>query len=238
MAAPIRHLEILGPDRAELVRFYRDAFGWTFDEADEDPYTLFLTGGGMGGGVGRHADGETAVSLFAHVDSISNLMMKAQELRSPEQFGPFELGDGSRTAKVRDPAGNLLGLYEGPGRDATEGTGAAIVWFDLLAPEPKDLAGFYRELFGWTIEDSDGYAHVTAEAGGIGGGISAPHPGMPGNATIGYIHASNIEEQLQTIERAGGTTVSGRRTVGEGVDIALFRDPAGNLLGLTEWSPA
>lgn len=49
-----------------------------------------------------------------------------------------------------------------------------------------------------------------------------------------YLGVKDIFAKLKEIERAGGQTVVPRTVVAGVVTIALFRDPAGNLLGLAE----
>lgn len=239
MGAPVTHVEILGPDRAELVRFYGESFGWLFEEHDDQNYTMFRTKpGGIGGGIGQGTDGRAGVTLYAEVESLSNTMMKAQEKGSDEQSGPVEIGGGARVATIRDPSGNLFGLYEGPAGPPPEGAGDPVVWFDVWGTDTSSLVEFYGELFGWKIEGADEeFAHVVGESDGIGGGLAGVPHGMPGPAAVAYIGVANLEETLKIIERAGGQTVTGRQKVGDGVEIAFFRDPAGNLNGLTEWKP-
>jgi hypothetical protein len=59
--------------------------------------------------------------------------------------------------------------------------GAAVAWFDSTSRDPSRLAGFYRELFGWTVAESPdpGYSHLdTAES--LGGKTIVPPTGLPG----------------------------------------------------------
>lgn len=48
--------------------------------------------------------------------------------------------------------------------------GAAVAWFDIASRDPSRLAGFYRELFGWTVTESPdpGYLLVETGAGELG----------------------------------------------------------------------
>jgi predicted enzyme related to lactoylglutathione lyase len=243
MGAPVTHVEIMGPDRAELVRFYGEAFGWLFEAMDEMNYTVFRTAsGGIGGGIGTPPDGKASVSVYAEVASLADTMLQAQSLGSEDQMGPVDLGGGARIATIQDPAGNVVGLYEGPhgtppGSAPPEGAGSPVVWFDIVGPNAEALLEFYRELFDWKADiGSDGYAHVETGTDGIRGGIWTPLPGLPEKGIIVYVQSANLEESLKIIERAGGTTFQARQTVGEGLDVAFFTDPAGNLNGLVQWA--
>jgi uncharacterized protein len=236
MSSPVTHLEILGPDRAALSAFYGTVFGWKLEPIDEMNYTLFHAAeGGIGGGIGRPEDGSPAVSLYAVVEDLDATLARAKELGSTNTMGPILLSEDSRIGMFRDPAGNVFGAYQGPDSDGpTTGTGAPVSWFDIIGGPADAQRDFYSELLGWEYEMSAEYAHIKATPPGIGGGISAPHPGQPERALVAYMTVSNIEETLAAIEEAGGKTVMGRMSVGEGVDIAWFTDVAGNLNGLAQ----
>jgi hypothetical protein len=67
--------------------------------------------------------------------------------------------------------------------------GAAVAWFDITSRDPSRLAGFYRELFGWTVAESPDPGYLLVETGArenaVGGGIGATQGGDdPGGVTI------------------------------------------------------
>lgn len=229
----------MGPDRSQLVSFYADAFGWTFEHHDEMDYSIFRVGeGGIGGGIGQNPDKRASVSIYAEVDDLDGKLKQAKDLGALNVTDPMDVGPESQIAVVEDPAGNAFGLYAGTTtQDPPKGSGDPVVWFDILGSDNEGLKRFYTGLFGWELDVSDdGYAHVQAVRDGIGGGISTPHPGMPSNALLIYILSANIEESLAKIGSAGGTSVMGRTSVSDGIDIGLFKDPAGNLVGLCEYT--
>jgi len=236
VGAPVTHVEIMGPDRDQLVRFYGESFGWLFEPHDEMTYTMFRTApGGIGGGIGVPQDGKPSVSVYAEVEDLDATLSQALRLGATGKMGPMDIGGGARIAMFADPAGNVFGLYEGPTGEPPEGAGSPVVWFDLFGPDAVQLQSFYRDLFEWKIDlGDDGYGHIVAEADGVGGGISTPMPGMPSHGILAYMRSTNLEESLKIIERVGGTTVAPRQSVGDGLDIALFTDPAGNLNGLVQ----
>jgi uncharacterized protein len=236
MSAPVTHVEIMGPDRAQLVQFYGDAFGWKFEPHDEMNYTMFRTSpGGIGGGIGVPQDKKPSVSVYAEVESLAETMGLAQSLGSQGQMGPMDIGGGARIAMISDLCGNVVGLYEGPAGSPPEGSGNPVVWFDIFGPQPEALIEFYRQLFDWKLDlGDDGYAHVSPEKDGIGGGIWKAHEGLPDHGVLAYVGVPNIEEALDRIGKAGGHALRTRFSVGEGIDVAYFTDPAGNIGGLAE----
>ncbi len=56
---------------------------------------------------------------------------------------------------------------------------------------------------------------------------------MPSYVMI-YVGVDSIDEHLKMIEAAGGKTVLDRTVIPGVVAFAQFRDPAGNVVGLTE----
>ncbi|MGI9519767.1 MAG: VOC family protein [Pirellulaceae bacterium] len=102
-----------------------------------------------------------------------------------------------------------------------------IVYFEIAGQDGAALQQFYRDLFGWEISDS---ASISSEStGGLPGGIRED----PADKVL-YMGVSEIDEQLEKIVAGGGEVVLPRTVVEGVVTFALFRDPAGNLLGLAE----
>lgn len=144
----------------------------------------------------------------------------------------------------------LMGLDEVvsipvPGSDGgREGgqMGAKVVHFEIVTnQDAAELQSFYSEVFGWNVQNAeipDGppivYGLVSAEDAGIGGGIGAtPDPNTPSHVTF-YVQVPDPEATLAEIERRGGTRLMGPDEVAPGTTIALFRDPHGNVVGLSK----
>jgi len=102
-----------------------------------------------------------------------------------------------------------------------------IVYFELAGLDAGKLREFYGDLFGWDI--GIGNAISAASTGGLNGGIRQD----PAEKVL-YIGVPDIKLRLEDIEIAGGVTVLPRTEVPGVVTFALFRDPAGNLMGLAE----
>jgi predicted enzyme related to lactoylglutathione lyase len=113
-----------------------------------------------------------------------------------------------------------------------------VMHFEVMAA--TNVAGvrkFYADAFGWTVDADNpmNYGLVDTGAGmGINGGIGAPMPGGPSYATF-YVAVDDLAAALARIETLGGRTVMPPMDVPDGkVSIAMFRDPAGNLIGLVK----
>jgi uncharacterized protein len=119
--------------------------------------------------------------------------------------------------------------------------GQPVVHFEVLAKDGDKLKSYYAELFGWQIDSNNpmGYGtvdregNVNADGVGIGGGIGPAPEGYDGHVTF-YVEVPDVEAALANAERLGGTRMMGPDQVMEGLEIGLFNDPEGHLIGLVK----
>ena len=121
--------------------------------------------------------------------------------------------------------------------------GQPVVHFEIIGKDGQALRSYYSELFGWEINADnpmnygivDREKNVSADGIGIGGGIGAgpPDQDYPGHVTV-YVEVPDLEATLQKAESLGGSRMMGPEKVMEGVEIALFNDPEGHLIGLVK----
>lgn len=111
--APVDWFEILGPDADRTQKFYTELFGWHLDTSgDFAGYATVDTGAGSGinGGLGA-GGGSEWVTVYAHVSDVDSSLAKAESLGAQRMYGPNDVNEGLRTAAIRDPAGNVFGVY-------------------------------------------------------------------------------------------------------------------------------
>lgn len=102
-----------------------------------------------------------------------------------------------------------------------------IVFFDIAGEDVSVLQKFYAEVFDWQSDEQ--------------GSFSVPVAG-PMNATLRqdpnekrlYIGVPDISVKLSDVSANGGTVEVERFEVPGVVVLGLFRDPAGNPMGLVE----
>jgi predicted enzyme related to lactoylglutathione lyase len=111
--------------------------------------------------------------------------------------------------------------------------GNPVVHFEILGEDLEALSAFYREIFEWQVErvPEMPYALVNTGENALAGGIGEPQSGVP--MVTFYIEVPDIEDTLQRIESAGGSTMMPRTELGM-VTIAMFKDPEGHAIGLVE----
>jgi uncharacterized protein len=104
---------------------------------------------------------------------------------------------------------------------------APVVFFDIAGPDPKTQRGFYSAVFGWDIA-VDGRFSVAATAP-----LNAVLRADPAEKVI-YLGVADVTATLQAVQGHGGSIDAPRFEVPGVVVLGLFRDPAGNRMGLVE----
>ncbi len=102
-----------------------------------------------------------------------------------------------------------------------------IVFMDFAGPDDTALRDFYASVFQWEIDDQ-GRFQV-----GASGPIHCAIRQDPAEKRI-YIGVPDVTGHLSSVESAGGTIDAPRFEVSGVVILGLFRDPAGNPMGLIE----
>jgi lactoylglutathione lyase len=113
-------VRLLVDDFGAAFRFYRDELGLEpgFGAEDDPPYASFAAGDGAVAIFERAGQGTTvelreagdSVLLVLEVDDVE---AEVARLRDRIVAGPVDRGDwGGRVAYVRDPAGNLIELFQ------------------------------------------------------------------------------------------------------------------------------
>ena len=110
-----------------------------------------------------------------------------------------------------------------------------VLQWQLIAPNPEAAAAFYRRAFGWTIDAANalGYRQITAEAGGIGGGIWPAPPGATAFVQI-FVGCDDVAATLARATEAGAQVVLPVTPLPDGDVMAIVRDPAGVSIGLVK----
>ncbi len=123
--------------------------------------------------------------------------------------------------------------------------GNPVVHFEIAGPDGPALQQFYRDLFGWNIEVLDEemgfYGIVSANEGGVGGGIFQTEGNtpaeyadvMPSSHVTVYIQVDDLQATLDKISKIGGSQAIPPTEIAPGMgSIAMFTDPANNFMGL------
>jgi uncharacterized protein len=106
--------------------------------------------------------------------------------------------------------------------------GAPVVFFSIFGGEGSTLQQFYAQIFGWSI---------IGAAGDLTTAVLSPLPASIGKGqseTIVYVGVEDITATLAKVVERGGTVRYPRFEVPGRVVLGVFKDPAGNSVGLVE----
>jgi hypothetical protein len=110
-----------------------------------------------------------------------------------------------------------------------------IVHWELMGADGDAQKAFYSAIFDWTfteIEGFDGY-YMTAEQDKVTGAVGQGSEEMPVFQAV-YFGVDDINAKLAEVEANGGVVTTPRTEIPGVVTFALFRDPAGNVVGVVE----
>jgi len=119
--------------------------------------------------------------------------------------------------------------------------GQPVVHFEIVGKDGAALHTYYAELFGWQIDADNpmGYGmvaregNVNADGVGIGGGVVGGPEGYDGHVTF-YVEVPDVEAALAKAAEMGGTRMMGPDSPMEGLEIGLFTDPEGHVVGVVK----
>lgn len=113
MAHPVVHFEIAGANGEGLVAFYRDLFGWKIQPSGPDYWLVTTEEGGIGGGLMQTRDEMPAyVTVYVSTDDLEDSIRRVGELGGEMVVPPMEIPGVGTFAMVRDPGGNMIGLFD------------------------------------------------------------------------------------------------------------------------------
>ena len=110
-----------------------------------------------------------------------------------------------------------------------------IVHAEVVGKDGPALHKFYNGVFGWK-QNTDlpgGYAMTNPADSGIILGTGPAPDGSAGWVTF-YVWVDSIDATLAEVERLGGKTVMPKFSPAPGNTIAMFADPEGHVVGLSE----
>jgi predicted enzyme related to lactoylglutathione lyase len=119
--------------------------------------------------------------------------------------------------------------------------GQPVVHFEIMGKDAEKLKRYYSDLFGWEVDSNNPMnygivqreGNTSADGTGIGGGIGAAPEGYSGHLTF-YIEVPDVEAALAKAESLGGSRMMGPEKVMEQVEIGLFNDPEGHVVGVVK----
>jgi predicted enzyme related to lactoylglutathione lyase len=157
------------PDPEAAVDFYRDLFGWEFEDVmpPDSPGKYFIArirGGSVAavGSVPEEAPPMAAWNTYIWVESADETAGKVRDAGGQVMMAPFDVMDAGRMAVFTDPEGAMFCVWE-----AKENKGAQIVnehgslnFNGLNTRDSESAKSFYGSVFGWQTLSLGGGAEM------------------------------------------------------------------------------
>ena len=122
-----------------------------------------------------------------------------------------------------------------------------IWWNELLTPDTRKLTNFYAKVLGWRqkvvdvhdqrsapLREIDRYTIFSAQTGQQAGLMDAKHPDAAhtSNGWFLYVHVKSVSDTIASARSNGGTIIRDLTEVDNMGEVAVIRDPMGNVFGI------
>ncbi|MGZ3585659.1 MAG: VOC family protein [Candidatus Limnocylindrales bacterium] len=110
-----------------------------------------------------------------------------------------------------------------------------IIHVEVVGKDGPALQRFYTSLFGWNLDTSNagGYGIASRDENGVDTGIGATQDGSAGWVSF-YVAVPDVNKALARATELGGRVVTPKFSPDGNAQLALFADPEGHVIGLTE----
>ena len=112
--------------------------------------------------------------------------------------------------------------------------GNPVIWFEINGKDPTRLHDFYREVFGWTIDADNPMSYGFVQTGSDEGIQGAVATGQGSRGVTIYLGTDDVQGTLDRAVAAGAEVVMPVGGIPGVVELAQFRDPEGNWIGLSK----
>ena len=109
-----------------------------------------------------------------------------------------------------------------------------VVWHDCMTTDQEASINFFKELFGWEVNDVDmgpgGYKMIKASGEDIGGFVQLDEShGMPSH-WIAYVSVEDVDATIKRAESAGGENPVPPMEIANVGKFAVIKDPVGGYI--------
>lgn len=243
-------IDLQTTDQEGAKAFYSTLFGW---ELDDQPlpmgghYTMASLDGGDVAGIGAQPPGAPEgmppvwTTYFA-VDDLGEVVARVEAAGGQVVMPPMQVMESGSMALVADPTGGIAGLWQAAQHKGagTVNQPGALIWNELITPDPDTAASFYDAILGTTHQTGpmgdDDYTVINVDGRSVAGAMSLPeHAGVPTAWTV-YFGTDDIAATVAKARELGATIFNEVDSpVGR---IAVIGDPQGAVFQVmqpTEW---
>lgn len=110
----------------------------------------------------------------------------------------------------------------------------AVVRWQIVTPQAEESARFYKQLFGWKIDQNNGLGFrelLSASDRGIDGGVWPAPAGAPSFVQL-FIEVPDVDASVTAAQALGAVVIVPKSVLPDGDEMAVLRDPTGITFGL------
>jgi uncharacterized protein len=110
-----------------------------------------------------------------------------------------------------------------------------IIHCEVVGKDGPALVRFYSSLFGWNLDTNHpgGYGIASRDENGVDTGVGTAADGSGGWVTF-YVAVPNVDQALARAAELGGRVLVPKFSPDGQAQLAMFADPEGHVIGLTE----
>lgn len=242
--------ELITPDPKAALGFYGELFGWRATEMDMGPhgkYNILKSGDtDVGGATTPPPGGKVPPSwlAYASVHDVDEAAKKAVAHGGKVMSQPTTIPNVGRFAVLVDPQGAALAAFKGDSeRPELEGPPAVgtFCWDELLTSDPAAALRFYKEIYGWTVEEKDmgpmGTYNILKRGERQSGGVmKSPMPHVPPN-WLSYVAVADVDASAKRASGLKGKIVVPPSDIPGIGRFSIVQDPQGASLALFKGAP-
>jgi predicted enzyme related to lactoylglutathione lyase len=239
-------VELMTPDQRAAAEFYGDLFGWQMVENPLDDGRVYIIGSLQGDAVAgisaqlpEMAEHPAFWNVYLAADDVDAVTALVGPAGGEVEMAPFDFFDLGRTARIKDPTGARVNLWQGRRHFGTARANepGTPMWNELLTPDIARATRFYSDVFGMSAEESavawgGGGSYTTLSAGGrrIAGAVP-PMEGAPPHWNV-YFNVVDVDEAVAVAEALGAKLITPPYDLDGTGRMAALTDPQGAMFSL------
>ena len=178
-------------------------------------------------GVGRAAAGRRALGILCDRSERTSGSQGLEDRGLLARHHAARWASGARHDSTTRHGVRSSGADDRPAAPETTDAPAPIVFFDIAGPDGGRLQRFYADVFGWRVSPDGTFTTTVTSA------LPATIRQDPAETVI-YIGVKDVTATLAKVQANGGTMQFRRLEVPGRVVLGMFKDLAGNRVGLVE----
>lgn len=241
--------DLFTTDPVAATKFYTGLFGWTAAVIPQNgkTYTAFSNAGRPVAGLaprpaakaGRPSRWIGYIAVADMATTLPRVLPASGQVRAEAREFPRR----GTQAIIADNEGATVGLLQSSSGEAADVEPAPgdWNWFVLYVKNPRVVAGFYREIFGYDVASdlrTERKDDFLLSSGGLAraGVVPLPIRDDAQSGWLGVVRVANLDDALRRAVALGGEVLLTPRPVAYESRFAIIADSTGGSVGLVEYA--